>query len=232
MLLLIGPGRSRVARKAAAMAELDGAVIRLQHVGRRDVAGVPEEAALRIHDLDFLFLAGNGVDGWASAASPALPGSGRGRVPFTFISIGFRTGPSSTAIVPASASHGIPPACPDKIMVIASACCSLAFSSMNTATLPLPSWMAFGYMPATMYRTPLSETSPYIPSDTSPPISISQPPLSGRPPNWQLQPVVQLQPSILWTVMRYGTCAMTASLDRDNMVSACEPRKISTRVPA
>ena len=61
------------------------------------------------------------------------------RVPFTVISIGFRTGPSSTVIVPASASHGIPPACPERIMVMASACSGLALSSMNTATLPLPS---------------------------------------------------------------------------------------------
>jgi len=60
-------------------------------------------------------------------------------VPLTVISIGASTGPSSDAMVPASASNGMPPARPDRIIASASACAGVAFSSMNTATFPLPS---------------------------------------------------------------------------------------------
>ena len=55
------------------------------------------------------------------------------------ISIGFWIGPSSRVTVPASASHGIPPAWPVKIVAIAPTCSGLAFSSTKTTTCPSPS---------------------------------------------------------------------------------------------
>src|SRR6478752_5329820 len=113
----------------------------------------------------------------------------------------------------------MPPARPDRIVAIASACSRVARSSMNTTTLPPPSWIAFGYMNAITYRTPASDTSPNFPSRTSPPIIASQLPLSGKPVNWQLHPGEQLQASMLWTLTRQGVRGCVADPGIDGAVA-------------
>ena len=53
------------------------------------------------------------------------------------------TRPATAAVGPRS-SHGIPPSAPVKICPSASTCLSLVAGSTTKATLPLPSWIAFG----------------------------------------------------------------------------------------
>src|SRR5579872_200464 len=57
-------------------------------------------------------------------------------------------------------------------------------------------------------RRPLSETLPTCPSVTTNPITNSQIPSFGVPPNWQLQPCRQLQASTLSALTRYGVRSM------------------------
>jgi len=61
LLSLITPGGRGIAGESTAVLELDGSVIHLQNIGRRDIPGVPEKAALRIYDLDILILARDGI---------------------------------------------------------------------------------------------------------------------------------------------------------------------------
>ena len=109
------------------------------------------------------------------------------------ISMGARTGPSNDTSVAAIASQGMPPARPVRIASSAVACSSVAVSSRNQTARPFPSWIASGYRKATAKRVPVRSTSPYRPSETWQARMNSQNPSFGKPPNWQLQPCLQLQ---------------------------------------
>src|SRR5712691_3403207 len=61
LLLLVGPGRRRVAREAPGVAKADRAVFRVHFGCRRNVPLIPEEAALVVDDLHLLFLSGNRI---------------------------------------------------------------------------------------------------------------------------------------------------------------------------